>query len=117
MQLRFALCTGSVLAHVDLAHLAGPVLWGPLSELYGRKISILVPYFIFICLTAIASTTDRFSSLVILRFFAGLCASACVAVMPPADSRRRLSRQLAAVLRTSLRRRNGVPPSWPTRSP
>ena len=30
-------------------HRSGPVLFAPLSELYGRKISIIIPIFIFAC--------------------------------------------------------------------
>ena len=32
--------------------LLGPILFAPLSELYGRKISIVVPIFIFACFSA-----------------------------------------------------------------
>ena len=35
-----------------LHQVPGPLIWAPLSEEYGRKISILGPVFVFACFTA-----------------------------------------------------------------
>ncbi|EED13459.1 conserved hypothetical protein [Talaromyces stipitatus ATCC 10500] len=54
----------------------GPLCFAPLSEAYGRKISVLIPYFmcaIFSFGTAVAKDTQ---TVLITRFFAGIFASA-----------------------------------------
>jgi hypothetical protein len=48
----------------------------PLSEIYGRKSSIVIPMFIFICLSAATATATDLQTLYITRFFAGVMASA-----------------------------------------
>lgn len=37
-------------------YILGPLLWSSLSEQYGRKMTILVPVFIFMCFTAATAT-------------------------------------------------------------
>jgi MFS family permease len=37
-------------------YIFGPLLWSSLSEQYGRKGTILVPVFLFMCLTAMTAT-------------------------------------------------------------
>ncbi len=50
----------------------------PISELYGRKMSIITPMFIFICLSAATATAKDTQTVFITRFFAGVMASAPV---------------------------------------
>lgn len=47
----------------------------PLSEMYGRRISVVVPMFIFICFTAATATAANLQTIMITRFFAGVMAS------------------------------------------
>lgn len=50
----------------------GPMVWGPLSEVYGRKSVVLVPYFISACFYFAVGASQDLSSILICRFFAGL---------------------------------------------
>ncbi|KAK3052232.1 hypothetical protein LTR09_006824 [Extremus antarcticus] len=59
-----------------LGFACGPCLWAPVSEVYGRKISILPPVFV-LCLFSIGSATSQSAtSLLVTRFFAGVFGSA-----------------------------------------
>jgi MFS transporter, DHA1 family, multidrug resistance protein len=49
--------------------------------MYGRKISVLVPMFVFICLSAATATAENLQTIFITRFFAGFCASSPVATV------------------------------------
>ena len=56
----------------------GPILFAPLSEVYGRKIGIITPFFISILFTVATGASTRIDSLIITRFFSGLFAAAPV---------------------------------------
>lgn len=53
----------------------GPLAFGPLSELYGRKLPITGACFIFTCFMFAAATVKDFQILMLCRFFAGVFAS------------------------------------------
>ncbi|CAD6571028.1 MAG: hypothetical protein TREMPRED_000107 [Tremellales sp. Tagirdzhanova-0007] len=59
----------------------GPVLWAPLSEVYGRKTAILVPMFVFICLSAGTATAENAQTIFVTRFFGGVMASSPVTIV------------------------------------
>ena len=56
----------------------GPLLWGPLSELYGRKPAVLAPYFIAAIFSFETATGKDLQTILITRFFTGCFASAPV---------------------------------------
>lgn len=56
----------------------GPLLWAPLSELYGRKPAMLTPYFIAALFAFASATSHDIQTLLIARFFLGFFASAPV---------------------------------------
>ncbi|TVY85148.1 Efflux pump bik6 [Lachnellula suecica] len=56
----------------------GPLLWAPLSEIYGRKPAVLAPYFVAACFSFGTATAKDLQTILITRFFAGLFASAPV---------------------------------------
>ncbi|OAL27631.1 hypothetical protein AYO20_09704 [Fonsecaea nubica] len=56
----------------------GPLLWAPLSEVFGRKTSVLPPMLVAICFEFAAGSASDFQTLMIARFFAGFFASAPV---------------------------------------
>jgi MFS family permease len=56
----------------------GPLLWAPLSEVYGRKPAVLAPYFIAGCFSFGTATAKDIQTILITRFFAGLFGSAPV---------------------------------------
>jgi DHA1 family multidrug resistance protein-like MFS transporter len=56
----------------------GPLLWAPLSEVYGRKTAVLTPYFIAVCFSFGTATAKDIQTVMITRFFAGFFGSAPV---------------------------------------
>lgn len=56
----------------------GPLLWAPLSEVYGRKIAVLPPVFIAGCLTIGTAVAKDVQTIMITRFFAAFFCSAPV---------------------------------------
>ena len=56
----------------------GPLLWAPLSEVYGRKTAVLIPYFISACFAVATATAENIQTVCITRFFAGFFGSAPV---------------------------------------
>lgn len=54
----------------------GPCLWAPLSEVHGRKVSILPAVFIFGLFSIGTATSQSAASVFITRFFSGVFASA-----------------------------------------
>lgn len=64
----------------------GPLAFGPLSELYGRKIPVTAACFIFMCFMFAAAIAKDFQTLMLARFFAGVFASCPLAVVGGAFS-------------------------------
>jgi MFS family permease len=56
----------------------GPLLWAPLSEVYGRRIAVLTPMFIAVCFSFGSATAKDFQTLMLTRFFGAFFASAPV---------------------------------------
>ncbi|KAJ8071541.1 hypothetical protein OCU04_001855 [Sclerotinia nivalis] len=56
----------------------GPLLWAPLSEIYGRKAAVLTPVFISACFSFGSATAKDIQTLLLTRFFAGIFGSAPV---------------------------------------
>ncbi|KAJ5948873.1 MFS multidrug transporter [Penicillium verhagenii] len=56
----------------------GSLIWAPLSEVYGRKWVVILPYFIAACFSFGTATAKDIQTVLITRFFAGLFGSAPV---------------------------------------
>lgn len=56
----------------------GPLLWAPLSEVFGRKIAVLTPMFVTMCFSFGSATAKDFQTLMLTRFFGAFFASAPV---------------------------------------
>lgn len=56
----------------------GPLLWAPLSEVYGRRLAVLTPMFVAICFSFGSAAAKDFQTLMITRFFGAFFASAPV---------------------------------------
>ncbi|KAK5993038.1 Efflux pump bik6 [Cladobotryum mycophilum] len=56
----------------------GPLLWAPLSEVYGRRLAVMVPMFIAICFSFGTATAKDLQTIIITRFFGAFFASAPV---------------------------------------
>ena len=49
----------------------GPLIWAPLSELYGRQLIYIISFFGFTAFCAGAAGANDIGTLLVLRFFAG----------------------------------------------
>lgn len=56
----------------------GPLLWAPLSEVYGRRVAVLTPMFVAICFSFGTATAKDLQTVLITRFFGAFFASAPV---------------------------------------
>jgi MFS family permease len=56
----------------------GPLVWAPLSEVYGRRVAVLSPMFVAICFSFASATAKDFQTLILTRFFGAFFASAPV---------------------------------------
>jgi DHA1 family multidrug resistance protein-like MFS transporter len=56
----------------------GPLLWAPLSEVYGRRIAVLAPMFVAMCFSFATATAKDFQTIMITRFFGAFFAAAPV---------------------------------------
>ncbi|KAI1658391.1 polyamine transporter 1 [Daldinia decipiens] len=56
----------------------GPLLWAPLSEVYGRRVAVLTPMFVSICFSFASATAKDFQTLILTRFWGAIFASAPV---------------------------------------
>jgi MFS family permease len=64
-----------------LGYIFGPLGFGPLSEIYGRR-AILIPTFFSFCIFTLASALSPiYSALIIFRFLTGLAASAPITIV------------------------------------
>ncbi|OJJ49675.1 hypothetical protein ASPZODRAFT_2115362 [Penicilliopsis zonata CBS 506.65] len=79
----FGLVTAGVLffrfqqAHASV-RLLGPLIWAPLSELYGRKPAVLAPYFVAAVFSFGTAAAKDVQTIMITRFFTGFFGSAPV---------------------------------------
>ena len=69
-----------------LGFATGPLAFGPMSEIYGRRIPIVGAKFVFMCFIFAAGAAKDFQTLMLCRFFAGVFASCPLAVVGGAFS-------------------------------
>lgn len=62
----------------------GPVVWGPLSELYGRRVVLLPSSFGYICFCFMVGAGKDIQTVLICRFFAGFVGAAPLVASPAA---------------------------------
>lgn len=58
----------------------GPLLWAPMSEMFGRAAVFNVTNVFFLGFTIGCGFANSISTLIVLRFFAGFNGSACLAL-------------------------------------
>lgn len=61
---------------------SGPVIWGPLSELFGRKIVMVCSSFTYVCFCFATATSENIQSIMITRFFSGFLGAAPLVTAP-----------------------------------
>lgn len=59
----------------------GPVLWGPLSEVYGRKYPLFFGYFVMAIFQIAVAVAQNLHTIMICRFFGGFFGSAPLAIV------------------------------------
>ncbi|KAH8429637.1 uncharacterized protein LDX57_007309 [Aspergillus melleus] len=67
----------------------GPLMFGPLSELYGRKKPLFVGFFIFAIFQIPVAVAQNLQTIFVCRFFGGLFASAPLAIVCVQDPERK----------------------------
>ncbi|CAH2353575.1 polyamine transporter 1 [[Candida] railenensis] len=63
---------------------SGPVIWGPLSELYGRFTVMIPACFVFTCFSFACATAKDIQTILICRFFTGFFGAAPMVAAPAA---------------------------------
>jgi MFS family permease len=63
-----------------LGYVLGPLLFGPISETYGRKLIMTSTFVLFIIFTMACAVAPNFASLLIFRFITGVNASSPISV-------------------------------------
>ncbi|KAL6794143.1 major facilitator superfamily domain-containing protein [Trichoderma afarasin] len=56
----------------------GPLLWAPLSEVYGRRIAVMAPMFVAICFSFATATAKDLQTIMLTRFWGAFFSSAPV---------------------------------------
>lgn len=59
----------------------GPLMWAPISELYGRRPPLVIAAFGFSIFTIAVAVAKDVQTIMICRFFAGLCGSSPLAIV------------------------------------
>ncbi|KAL1635103.1 hypothetical protein SLS56_001855 [Neofusicoccum ribis] len=59
----------------------GPIVWGPLSELYGRKYPLFFGFFVFAIFQIPVAVAQNLQTIMICRFFGGFFGSAPLAIV------------------------------------
>ncbi|KGO69289.1 Major facilitator superfamily domain, general substrate transporter [Penicillium italicum] len=59
----------------------GPIVFGPLSELYGRKKPLIIGFYIFAIFQIPAAVAQNLQTIFVCRFLGGLFASAPLAIV------------------------------------
>ncbi|GMM37501.1 Tpo1 protein [Saccharomycopsis crataegensis] len=69
-----------------LGFATGPIVWAPLSELYGRKIVLIISVFVFTCFQFAVATAKDIQTIMLSRFFGSCIGSAPLVVVGAAFS-------------------------------
>jgi DHA1 family multidrug resistance protein-like MFS transporter len=67
--------------HMELLLTEYPVMWAPISELYGRRPPLVIAAFGFSIFTIAVAVAKDIQTVMICRFFAGLCGSSPLAIV------------------------------------
>ena len=73
-----------LLAHMltlDQGFGLGPVIWGPLSEAFGRTIPLFSGYFVFCIMQIPIAVAQNLQTVMLIRFLGGISGSAVLAII------------------------------------
>ncbi|TAQ91174.1 hypothetical protein B7494_g544 [Chlorociboria aeruginascens] len=95
----------------------GPLIWGPASEYYGRRIPLLTGFFIFTLFQIPTAVAQNLYTIFICRFFAGTAGGAPLAVVGGAlaDMYSPVSRGIAICFFASATKRKFETKNWALR--
>ncbi|KAK2786006.1 hypothetical protein FQN52_008002 [Onygenales sp. PD_12] len=62
-------------------YVVGPIICGPLSESYGRKVVMVVPFFVFMLFTLACALCQSWASFLVFRVILGIVASAPISIV------------------------------------
>ncbi|KAK4108727.1 MFS general substrate transporter [Canariomyces notabilis] len=65
-----------------IGYVMGPILWGPLSEQFGRKVLTLCTFFMFTLCTLACALAPTWAGFLVFRLLTGVFASSPIAVVP-----------------------------------
>lgn len=65
-----------------LGYCAGPLIWAPLSEFYGRRFIFYISFVAYIAFTFLCAFANNFAALLVGRFLAGTFASSALSNSP-----------------------------------
>lgn len=63
---------------------SGPVIWGPLCELFGRRLILICSSFGYVCFCFAVACSENIQSIMITRFFSGFVGSSALVAAPAA---------------------------------
>ena len=69
-----------ILSIFVLAYAVGPLFWGPLSEIYGRRPVVLISNIVYLVSNTACGACTTSAQMIVFRFFAGFGGSATQAV-------------------------------------
>lgn len=64
-----------------VGYVCGPMIWGPLSESYGRKLVMMISFAIFTIFSITSAVSPNFAALVIFRLLVGIGGSCAISVV------------------------------------
>ena len=64
-----------------VGYILGPLLWGPLSEIYGRRLLIVPTFGVFTVFTLGTALAPNWPAFLIFRLICGTCASSALTVV------------------------------------
>lgn len=64
-----------------VGYVCGPMIWGPLSESYGRKLVMVISFAMFTIFSIASAVSPNFAALVIFRLFVGIGGSCAISVV------------------------------------
>ncbi|KAF2642151.1 MFS general substrate transporter [Massarina eburnea CBS 473.64] len=64
-----------------VGYVGGPLIWGPISESYGRKWTMIAAFAVFSIFSITSAVAPTFSALVVFRFLVGIGGSCAISVV------------------------------------
>ena len=83
-----------------LGYMVGPLIWGPLSELYGRKVPLFSGYLVFAVFQIPVAVAQNVETIMLCRFIQGVfgCSPLCIVAGAMADFWDPISRGVAIAM-------------------